>query len=193
MRNLPGLLPPLLKSRALKCYRPTAAAKWTIGTSGNNIGWSITGAIANVKIDYSKDGGSDGYGYNIIASRDASQNPYPWTIPLDQNILSTSEAKIRVSDASYGVVYGASPNFMIKSGISVTAPDTNTISKIGDPFSIAWTTLGTANMGNVNIYFSKSAARPGAQPLPLFFTMLRLTRDLACPLTQSPITSRPPR
>ncbi|MBI4972229.1 MAG: hypothetical protein HZC16_00230, partial [Candidatus Omnitrophica bacterium] len=135
---------------------PLSSAKWVIGTSANNVSWTVTGIVQNVKIDYSKDGGSDGYAYNIVPSRAYDQSPYPWTLPTDQDILSANQAKIKVSDASYSVVYDTSANFMIKSGISVSAPATSTIARIGDAFTISWNTLGTANMGNVNIYFSKT-------------------------------------
>ncbi|MCX5694713.1 MAG: hypothetical protein NT014_06320, partial [Candidatus Omnitrophica bacterium] len=139
---------------------PIATDKWTIGTSNNNIAWSVTGIVDNVRIDYSKDNGADLYAYNIVASRGSALSPYDWSIPTNQDILSAAGAKIKVSDAGYAVVYCPSPSFMVKSGISITAPTTATIGHISDPFSIAWTTLGTAPMGNVSIYFSKTGNPP---------------------------------
>jgi hypothetical protein len=139
---------------------PTSIAKWTIGTSSNNIAWSVTGVVANVKIDYSKDAGGDGYAYNIVLSRDSTQTPYPWTIPTDQNILSVNQAKIKVSDAAYSVVYATSANFKLKSGITVTRPNASDKLKVLEGFNIEWTTLGIADMGNVIIEFSKTGSSP---------------------------------
>ncbi|MDD5130327.1 MAG: hypothetical protein PHS66_04695, partial [Candidatus Omnitrophica bacterium] len=145
---------------AITVSSPATGDKWTIGTTGNNIAWGVTGIVDNVRIDYSKDNGTDLYAYNIVASRGSALSPYAWSIPTNQDVLSAAQAKIKVSDAGFGVVYGLSSSFMVKSGISISAPTTATIGHISDPFSIAWTTLGTAPMGNVNIYFSKTGNPP---------------------------------
>ncbi|MCK4820129.1 hypothetical protein KA005_30470, partial [bacterium] len=141
---------------------PVSADKWTIGTSGNNIDWTVTGLIGevgarNVKIEYSADAGSNYPVAFVIVSSIADTSTYPWTIPTNLNILTLNEAMIKVSDASLAVVYGESAPFMMKSGITVTSPNTNDILTVLDAgtFDIEWTTLGTADMGDVAIEFYK--------------------------------------
>jgi len=147
---------------------PSAGVKWTIGTGGagdvvvdNNIDWTITGVVANVKLEYSKDG-TFAAPHVIIGSHPAATKPYDWAIPTNQDILSAGNTgKIRVSDASLAVVYGTSAGFMVKSGVTVTRPNTSDILKVGDAFNIQWTTLSTgADMGTLDLKFSKTGSAP---------------------------------
>ncbi|MBI3602550.1 MAG: hypothetical protein HY209_06650, partial [Candidatus Omnitrophica bacterium] len=135
---------------------PTAASEWTVGTT-QNIGWNITGVVQNVKIDYSKNGGTDWSG--VTTSYDATLSPYSWAIPTTGDLRTPDQATIKVSDASNAVVYGASPNFRMKGVIAVTRPNTNDILKVGDGFNITWTTQGFTG-GNVIIVYSTTGAAP---------------------------------
>jgi len=59
----------------------TGANAWIVGDS-KNITWTREGSVANVKLEYSTDGGTSYPGINeIIASTDASTGTYPWTVP----------------------------------------------------------------------------------------------------------------
>jgi len=142
----------------LQVTAPTGAAKWVIGTSGNTISWTITGVVSQVSLDYSSDTGST---YPVhIATVASSPASYAWTIPTNLDILTPTQAMIKVSDASLAVVYDESPAFMMKSGITVTKPTTGDVPVVGTAFNIEWTTLGTANMGQVSLKFSKTGSAP---------------------------------
>ncbi|MDP3052352.1 MAG: hypothetical protein Q8N22_00095, partial [bacterium] len=140
---------------------PTAAADWLVGTqAGNNIVWSVTGYVPTVRIEYSKDTGSN-YTYIIASSVAGSSSPYEWNIPANQDIIpaSAQKSKIRVIDTSLGAIYGLSGEFMVKGSIAITSPTTSSLWKISEATSIGWTTPCTlpANMGNLKIEFRKSA------------------------------------
>ncbi|MFA5147486.1 MAG: hypothetical protein WC515_08950, partial [Candidatus Omnitrophota bacterium] len=144
---------------------PTATAKWTIGTqTGNDIVWSETGPVSAVKIEYSKDNGSN-YTYTIESSYLGS-SPYEWNIPVDQDIITThtlgseQKARIKVSDTSLGTIYDESGLFMVKAAITVTNPNSSSVAlKVGEISNIEWTTTcaGAADMGDVKIQFRKDA------------------------------------
>ena len=156
----------------LSVTNPTSATKWAIGTTANNINFDITGPVTNVKIEYSKNNGTD-YTYIInpsyIINNASGTNSYTyaWTIPVDQDIITThvlgseQKAKIRVLDTSLAAIYGSSGLFMMKAAITVTSPNAASPAlKVGDIFNIEWTTpcTGFADMGNVKIEFRKSDA-----------------------------------
>ncbi|MEK7295175.1 MAG: hypothetical protein AAB018_01415, partial [Actinomycetota bacterium] len=148
---------------------PVGTAKWVIGTqTGNDIVWSITGPVPTVKIEYSKDNGSN-YTYVISPSVLGNSSPFTWNIPTDQDIITDhtagleQKARIRVMDTSLSAVYGLSSLFMVKGSITVTNPNTSSPAlKVGLAQNIEWTTTatGAANMGNVKIQFSKTGSAP---------------------------------
>ncbi len=142
---------------------PDAGAKWTIGTAGNNIVWSTTGPVPTVKIEYSKDNGAT-YTY-VIESSLTNNNTYPWTIPVNQDIITThtpgseQKARIKVSDTALAAIYDESALFMMKASITaIGSPAVNDVLKVLELKNIAWTTncTGAANMGNVKIEFRKA-------------------------------------
>jgi hypothetical protein len=140
-----------------------ATDEWVVGTS-ENIAWTITGVVSNVKIEYSKDGGTT-YPLVVVASYDASLSPYSWSIPVTdpalQDLRTPDQAKIKVSDASYAACSGTSPNFMMKGAVTVTAPTASDILHVGDPFNITWTTVGFYEVGsNVVIGYSTTGGAP---------------------------------
>ena len=147
---------------------PVGTAKWVVGTTGNNIVWSITGPVPTVKLEYSKDNGSN-YTYVITPSVAGNSSPYAWSIPTDQDIItdhtvgSEQKARIRVMDTSLSSIYSLSALFMVKGSITVTDPSNASAAlKVGVAHDIAWTTpcTGAADMGNVKIQFSKTGSAP---------------------------------
>ncbi|HCI44446.1 MAG TPA: hypothetical protein DE315_02785, partial [Candidatus Omnitrophica bacterium] len=148
---------------------PVGTAKWVIGTqTGNNIVWSTTGPVPTVKIEYSKDNGSN-YTYVITPSVLGNSSPFEWDIPTDQDIITDhtvgleQKARIRVMDTSLSAVYGLSSLFMVKGSIAVTNPNTSSPAlKVGLAQNIEWTTpcTGAATMGNVKVQFSKTGLAP---------------------------------
>jgi len=72
---------------------PNDGESWHVGTM-HNITWSSTGSIANVNLEYSKDGFASDV-HTIIAST-PNDGSYTWTIPNDPS----TTVRMRVSDAS---------------------------------------------------------------------------------------------
>jgi hypothetical protein len=70
---------------ALSVTSPNGGENWIVSTA-HNVAWTRTGAIANVKIDYSKNSGVS-FPLPITASTDASTGSFAWTIPDDLSIL----------------------------------------------------------------------------------------------------------
>jgi len=148
---------------------PVSTAKWLIGTqTGNNIVWTITGPVPTVKIEYSKDNGSN-YTYVISSSIGGGTSPFEWNIPVDQDIITDhtagleQKARIRVMDTSLSTVYGLSSLFMVKGSVTVTNPNNSSPAlKVLTAQDIEWTTpcTGACTMGNVKVQFSKTGGAP---------------------------------
>src|SRR5207247_7189027 len=64
---------------ALTVTAPNGAETWIVGEN-RNITWTRIGSIANVKLEYSTDGGTT-YPNVITASTPASAGSYAWLIP----------------------------------------------------------------------------------------------------------------
>ena len=118
------------------------------------IQWSITGAIANVAIDYDKNSGNDGYLGVITSSTNASAGSYTWTIPSDNSAVS-DHVRIRVRDASDSSVSDESTSdFKIKPIIEVTSPSGGEEWIVGELQTISWTPTGFASGEQVKIEYS---------------------------------------
>src|SRR2546425_12823837 len=113
-----------------------------------NITWTKTGSIANVRLNYSANGTfSDAV--VIVASTPAAAGSYAWTIP---DALSTT-VKVRVTDASDSTVTDASDAaFTILAGFTLSSPNGGEGWTGGSSQSIAWTTGGT--LPNVKLEYS---------------------------------------
>lgn len=111
---------------------PNGGEYWSSGST-QNITWSA-GLVSNIKIEYTTDNGSS---WNtIIASTPAAAGTYPWVIP---GSLSSSLARIRISDASNSSVSDESDNLFRLGWIQISAPTTGTIAQSGLTTSINWT------------------------------------------------------
>lgn len=66
-----------------------------VGGSALNIGWTTTGSIENVKIEFSADGGAT---WTTIAPSAANSGSYAWNVPA----VISAEGLIRVSEAQAG-------------------------------------------------------------------------------------------
>ncbi len=72
------------------------------------ITWTSTGTIANVKIDYSADGGST---WSAVVASTANDGSHAWTVPA----TATTTGRIRVADAATTTTYDVSnANFTIQ-------------------------------------------------------------------------------
>ncbi|MDD5477084.1 MAG: hypothetical protein PHG87_02590, partial [Candidatus Omnitrophica bacterium] len=135
---------------SIKVTSPDAGTEvWLVGES-HNITWTIGGSIANVKIEYSTDGGTTyPAGNTIIASTSAASLSYAWTIP---DAISDT-CKVRISDVlNPGINNQSTNNFKIKGKITVTAPNGGEVYPVASSQIITWQKYGT--LGNVNIKYS---------------------------------------
>ncbi|MCX5702216.1 MAG: hypothetical protein NTW64_04485, partial [Candidatus Omnitrophica bacterium] len=127
---------------------PNGGQNWVVG-EGWNITWTRTGSFANVKIEYSTDGGTN-YPYTIVVSTPASVLSYPWTIP---DAIGTA-TKVRISDVNDSTVVDVSDsNFTIKGSLSLTAPNGGQTWIVGESKNITWTRNGS--IVNVRLEYSK--------------------------------------
>ena len=89
-----------LQQASLTVTSPNGGETWSVGSS-HDITWSSTGTIANVRIEYSTNNGSD---WSDVIASTANTGTYAWTIP---NVPSTT-CSVRVSDAANAAVNDAS-------------------------------------------------------------------------------------
>jgi hypothetical protein len=81
-----------LSSRSINIHEPDGGERWCAG-SGHALEWTNTGSIANVRIEYSTDGGAN---YSTVAASAPNTGTYPWIVPA----ASSSNVYVRISDAS---------------------------------------------------------------------------------------------
>ncbi len=124
---------------------PNGGEELIIGT-GCIITWTSEGDIANVKLEYSTDGGDT---YTVITDSTENDGAYTWYVP---NSLS-SNCLVRIRDATGTASDTSNASFSIVSPkIIVTFPNSNICVKVGWKYDITWMTIGT--VGNVKIEYS---------------------------------------
>ena len=135
---------------AITVVSPNGGEAWIVASS-QNITWTKTGSIANVKIEYSTDGGTTYPVGNLIAAsvNATTGTPYAWTIP---DAISTT-VKVKITDTTDTTVYDESnASFTIRGGFTVTAPNGAEKWAVGTSRSVTWTTFGT--IPNVRLEYS---------------------------------------
>ncbi len=126
---------------------PNGGDVWVVN-SVRNITWNKTGTFANVKIEYSINGGSS-YPNTIVSSTGAAAGTYPWTIPDD--IQST--VRVKVTNLSDTTVFDASDtNFKIVGSLTLVTPNGGELWKVNTNQNITWTKVG--NIQNVKLDYS---------------------------------------
>ena len=132
---------------SLTVTSPNGAEIWIVGES-RNITWTRQGSIANAKLEYSTDGGTN-YPNVIIASTSAASLTYPWTIP--DAIGAT--LKVKITDVSDATVFDASDaNFIIRGSLTVTSPNGAEIWVVGESRNVTWTKTGS--IANAKLEYS---------------------------------------
>jgi hypothetical protein len=132
---------------ALTVTAPNGGENWNVGTS-QTVSWNRVGSIANVKLEYSTNGGST-YPNLIVASTGAGAGAYAWTVPdsIDTDI------RVKVTDASDATVFDTSnANFAIVATFDVTQPDGGEVWTVGSTQNVTWTTNGS--VANVKLEYS---------------------------------------
>jgi hypothetical protein len=69
---------------------PNGGEKWTVGTT-QNVTWSFTGKVSNVKIEYST---NNGIGWSTMVLSTPNDGIFSWTVPA----VSSSNCKVRISE-----------------------------------------------------------------------------------------------
>jgi hypothetical protein len=130
----------------LQVTSPNGGEYWQAGTN-KNITWSSS-VSTNIKIDYSTDNGSN---WNtIIASTPAVAGTYSWSIPSN---LSSSNARIRISDVSNSSIFDVSDNSFKIGSINIIDPVAGNIWQAGTTQQIRWN--ASSSISNVRIDYSE--------------------------------------
>jgi sarcosine oxidase gamma subunit len=141
---------------------PSGPENWIVGAS-QNITWTSLGGIANAKLEYSRDSGSDGYPYLITASTPAGAGSYAWTVgwaAADADKTNSSTIRVRVSDAATADVNDTSDaDFTIRGSLALTAPNGGENWLVGSSQNIAWTRTG--KIPNVKLVYSVDSGVDG--------------------------------
>src|SRR5438128_7905880 len=136
---------------SLTLTAPNGGETWTAGSS-QNITWTKTGSITNVKLEYSTDGGTT-YPNLITSSTAAAAGTYAWTVPD----IASSNVKVRVTNTSDTTVSDDSnAAFTIKGGLTVTSPVGTDVWNVGAVKTISWTSTGAGAIPTVNLEYSQN-------------------------------------
>src|SRR5256712_7876842 len=134
---------------SLTLTSPNTGEIWIAGST-QNITWTKTGSIANVKLEYSTDGGTT-YPNLITSSTSAAVGTYAWTIPD----LASSNVKVRVTNTADSTVSDDSNTaFTIKGGLSVTAPVGTDVWKVAAGKTSSWNSTGAGALPTAHLLYS---------------------------------------
>ncbi|MFA5795038.1 MAG: hypothetical protein WC980_08260 [Candidatus Brocadiia bacterium] len=127
-----------------------ANGMWTVGET-MPITWTTTGTIANVKLEYSTNGGST-WIMPPIESSLLNANSYTWVVPD----AITTAAQFRISDIGDSTVYDTSNNnFIILGKIKITQPDISGLVWYAEnTYAISWTTY-SSTLPTVRLEYSE--------------------------------------
>ncbi len=138
------LVPSYLFGQTITVTSPNGGEIWNAGTD-HNITWNIAGGtVANVRIQYSTNGGSTWVTISSsYAAGGAGSYSYNWTVPNVQYTI----CKVRVQNAvsPFTPSDASNNNFTIK-GIAVIAPNGGEIMDRGSVYTISWISSGIANV-----------------------------------------------
>ncbi|MCX5708845.1 MAG: hypothetical protein NTY14_07775 [Candidatus Omnitrophica bacterium] len=127
---------------------PNGGEKWPIGTN-QLITWTRTGSIANVRLEYSDNGGTT---YVPIVPSTPNAGSYSWNVPD----AITTLALVRIYDAGDLTVGDVSnAMFKIQGSFTITSPNGGEAWGAASNHAITWTWNGS--MGFVNLYYSKDS------------------------------------
>jgi hypothetical protein len=151
---------------------PNGGEVWQAGAT-KTITWTWNGSIANVKIRYSTDSGS-----NWTTLVESTPNDGSWSLTVPD--ISSTHCRIRVADASDGTVFDTSnADFTVTSGggggdswITVTDPNGGEVWAAGSEHPITWQSSGdfayvrldySTNGGQTWIQIASKTANDGSR------------------------------
>ncbi len=122
--------------RTLTVTVPNGGENWE-GSTNQNITWTGTGSIPNVKLEYSLDNGGT---WNIITASVANTGSYNWTVPN----TPSANVLVRVTDAAGSASDASNAVFTIAAQrtLTVTAPNGGENWEIDTNQNITWTSTG---------------------------------------------------
>jgi Leucine-rich repeat (LRR) protein len=132
--------------RTITVTAPDGGQNWEGGTV-QNITWTSTGSIPNVKIEYSTDTGGS---WNTITASVSNSGSYGWTVPGTPSancLVKISDTAGPASDTSNAVF-----TILQQRAITVTAPDGSESWEGGFTRAITWNSTGS--IANVMIEYS---------------------------------------
>src|SRR5207245_1348016 len=136
---------------ALALTAPNGGETRVVGST-QTITWTKVGTLADVKLEYSTDGGVT-YPNVITASTPAANLSYAWTVP---DAISTT-VKVRITLTADATVTAASnAAFTIKGGLTVTSPVGTDVWNVGAVKTISWTSTGAGAIPTVNLEYSQN-------------------------------------
>src|SRR2546425_330455 len=143
---------------------PNGGEAWLVNTP-RTITWTKTGSVANVKLEYSTDGGTT-YPGLIAASANngtntanggctvadpATQGCYVWVVSDTVSV----NAKVRISDASDPEAVDTSDaTFRIRAALTLTSPNGGEQWLVGSTRTIGWSAVG--NLPAVRLEYAKA-------------------------------------
>ncbi|MBI3189926.1 MAG: T9SS type A sorting domain-containing protein [Ignavibacteriales bacterium] len=145
---------------------PNGGEQWIIGSS-YSITWNSTGLIANVRLEYSINGGLT---YSSIIVNTPNTGSYLWTIPN----AATINARVRISDAAnsattfdvsnsnFSLVFGTPPT------ITITSPNGGEQWTVGSIRTITWTTTNVPSFNVVVVEYSVTGENGTYFPISTF-------------------------
>jgi hypothetical protein len=138
----------LVAQDSIDVLAPDGGENINVGST-YSIQWSSVGAIVDVKIEYSINGGSS---WNVIIHSTTNDGDYNWSVPYTTSsdcfvrISDVDGSPVGVSDASFSIVDDGVPR------IIVTSPNGGETLVAESSHEITWLTTGT--VGNVKIEYS---------------------------------------
>jgi len=149
-------------SASLTLTAPALNETWLVGST-HPITWGKTGTIANVKLEYSPDGGTS---WQTIIASTPNNGSYNWTLdPATISVSANSNpgqgaAKLRISGVDSGTesVTDTSANAFTVSQLDLTSPVANATWLVGNSYPITWTTSATDVTKQVKIEYAKDGS-----------------------------------
>ena len=144
--------------------RPVGGERWIVTTQPGvqadqqEIKWTSAGTIPNVKIEYSRNGGTswspvketEGTANDGIVANDTS---FYWNVPDEATIADT--CKIRISDSTDpNTVSTLATPFRIIGRLNITYPTVGVDLVTLQTYNVTWTTQGTVSIPRVNLSYS---------------------------------------
>jgi hypothetical protein len=125
---------------------PNGTESWEVGSS-QNITWSSTGSLPNVKLEYSSDGGTI---WNLITATTTNDGTESWTVPND----ITATALVRISDLDDDPTDQSDQFFSIAPmpTLTVVTPNGGEIWETNSTQEITWGSVNTS--GTVKVEYS---------------------------------------